>query len=101
MATNLAIAVLAASMIRLVGLGPFLLVQLPVTLIAGSIGVWLFYVQHQFEGTLWARDEGWNFHEAALNGSPHYDLPNVLRWFTARRLAILRPAPVRGHPLGP
>ena len=63
--------------------GPFLLVQLPITLIAGSIGVWLFYVQHQFEGTLWARDEGWNFHEAALNGSSHYDLPNVLRWFTA------------------
>jgi omega-6 fatty acid desaturase (delta-12 desaturase) len=51
MATNLAIAVLAASMIWLVGLGPFLLVQLPITLIAGSIGVWLFYVQHQFEGT--------------------------------------------------
>ena len=83
MATNLAIAVLAASMIWLVGLGPFLLVQLPITLIAGSIGVWLFYVQHQFEGTLWARDEAWNFHEAALNGSSHYDLPNVLRWFTA------------------
>jgi len=83
MATNLAIAVLAATMIWLVGLGPFLLVQLPITLLAGSIGVWLFYVQHQFEDTFWARDEGWNFHEAALHGSSHYDLPNVLRWFTA------------------
>ena len=83
MATNLAIAVLAATMIWLVGLGPFLLVQLPITLLAGSIGVWLFYVQHQFEDTFWAHDEGWNFHEAALHGSSHYDLPNVLRWFTA------------------
>ena len=83
MATNVAIAAVIATMIRLIGAGPFLLVQVPITLIAGSIGVWLFYVQHQFEGTLWARDEGWNFHEAALNGSSHYDLPNVLRWFTA------------------
>ena len=83
MATNLAIAVLAATMIWLVGLGPFLLVQLPITLLAGSIGVWLFYIQHQFEDTFWARDEGWNFHDAALHGSSHYDLPSVLRWFTA------------------
>jgi acyl-lipid omega-6 desaturase (Delta-12 desaturase) len=83
MATNLAIAVLAATTIWLIGLGPFLLVQLPITVLAGSIGVWLFYVQHQFEDTFWAHDEGWNFHEAALHGSSHYDLPNVLRWFTA------------------
>jgi acyl-lipid omega-6 desaturase (Delta-12 desaturase) len=83
MATNLAIAVLAATMIWLVGVGPFLLVQLPITLLAGSIGVWLFYVQHQFEDTYWAHDKGWNFHEAALHGSSHYDLPSVLRWFTA------------------
>ena len=83
MATNLAIAALAATMIWLVGLGSFLLVQLPITLVAGSIGVWLFYVQHQFEDTFWAQDASWNFHEAALHGSSHYDLPNVLRWFTA------------------
>ena len=70
-------------MIWLVGLGPFLLVQLPITLLAGSIGVWLFYVQHQFEDTFWAHDEGWNFHEAAMQGSSHYALPSVLRWFTA------------------
>ena len=59
-------------MIWLVGLGPFLLVHLPITLLAGSIGVWLFYVQHQFEDTFWTHDEGWNFHEAALRGSSHY-----------------------------
>src|SRR3984885_693042 len=83
MLTNLAIAVLAATMIWLVGLRPFLLVQLPITLLAGSIGVWLFYIQHQFEDTFWAHDDSWNFHVAALQGSSHYDLPNVLRWFTA------------------
>ena len=74
MATNLAIVVLAVTTIWLIGLGPFLLVQLPITVLAGSIGVWLFCVQHQFEDTFWARDEGWNFHEAALHGSSHYDL---------------------------
>jgi len=83
MATNVAIAILVATMIWLVGVGPFLLVHLPITVLAASIGVWLFYVQHQFEDTFWADDEGWNFHEAALHGSSHYDLPGVLRWFTA------------------
>lgn len=83
MATNLAAAAVIAALIWLVGLGPFLLVQLPITLLAGSIGVWLFYVQHQFERTLWAHDGSWNLHEAALYGSSHYELPAVLRWFTA------------------
>jgi omega-6 fatty acid desaturase (delta-12 desaturase) len=83
MATNAAIAVLVAGMIALIGLGPFLLVQLPITLLASAIGIWLFYVQHQFEDTSWNHDEDWNFHEAALHGSSHYDLPLVLRWFTA------------------
>jgi acyl-lipid omega-6 desaturase (Delta-12 desaturase) len=83
MATNVGIALLGATMIRLVGVGPFLAVQLPITLLAASIGVWLFYVQHQFEDTFWARDEGWNFHDAGLHGSSHYDLPGILRWFTA------------------
>jgi acyl-lipid omega-6 desaturase (Delta-12 desaturase) len=83
MGTNVAIAALVVTMIRLVGVGPFLLVHLPITLFAASIGVWLFYVQHQFEGTLWARDEAWSLHEAALHGSSYYDLPGVLRWFTA------------------
>jgi acyl-lipid omega-6 desaturase (Delta-12 desaturase) len=83
MATNVAIAILVATMISLIGAGPFLLVHLPIALLAASIGVWLFYVQHQFEETFWADDQGWNFHEAALKGSSHYDLPGVLRWFTA------------------
>jgi len=66
-----------------VGVQPFLLVHLPITLLAASIGVWLFYVQHQFENTYWAKAPAWSIHEAALNGSSHYELPSILRWFTA------------------
>jgi omega-6 fatty acid desaturase (delta-12 desaturase) len=83
MATNLAIAVIAGTMIWLVGVGPFLIVHLPITLLAASIGVWLFYVQHQFENTTWTDEGAWNLHEVALHGSSYYDLPIVLRWFTA------------------
>jgi acyl-lipid omega-6 desaturase (Delta-12 desaturase) len=83
MATNVAIAGVAGLLIWLVGVGPFLLVHLPITFIGASAGVWLFYVQHQFEETFWERGESWNFHVAALHGSSHYDLPHVLRWFTA------------------
>ena len=83
MATNVAIASLVAAMIWLVGIGPFLLVQLPIILLAASAGVWLFYVQHQFENTAWARDGSWNLQDAALHGSSHYALPGLLRWFTA------------------
>ena len=83
MATNVAIAGIVATLIWCVGIRPFLLVHLPIILLAGSVGVWLFYVQHQFERTFWARDGKWNLHDAALYGSSHYDLPGILRWFTA------------------
>jgi omega-6 fatty acid desaturase (delta-12 desaturase) len=83
MATNAAIAFGIVTMMWVVGVTPFLLVHVPITLLAASIGVWLFYVQHQFEDTFWARGHAWTVHEAALNGSSHYDLPHVLRWFTA------------------
>jgi omega-6 fatty acid desaturase (delta-12 desaturase) len=82
MATNLAIAAIIAALIWLVGIGPFLLVQGPITVLAAAAGVWLFYVQHQFEQTVWAEDNDWSLHEAALHGSTHYDLPALLRWFT-------------------
>jgi omega-6 fatty acid desaturase (delta-12 desaturase) len=81
--TNLAIAALACLMIWFVGGRALLAVQLPVMLLAASIGVWLFYVQHQFEQVVWTRDPDWKLHDAALSGSSHYDLPAVLRWFTA------------------
>jgi omega-6 fatty acid desaturase (delta-12 desaturase) len=83
MGTNVSVGIVVGIMIYVVGLGPFLMVQLPVTLIASSIGVWLFYVQHQFEHTQWDKDEDWQIHDAALYGSSHYDLPGVLRWITA------------------
>jgi acyl-lipid omega-6 desaturase (Delta-12 desaturase) len=69
MATNVGIAALVATMIWLVGVGAFLLVQLPILLLAASAGVWLFYVQHQFEDTVWAHDRAWDPHEVALHGS--------------------------------
>ncbi len=83
MGTNAAIALLVVGAMWLVGVKPFLLIHLPIVLLAASIGVWLFYVQHQFEDTFWAEHPSWTFHEAALHGSSHYDLPRVLRWFTA------------------
>jgi acyl-lipid omega-6 desaturase (Delta-12 desaturase) len=83
MATNAAIAAVAAGLIWFIGVWPFLFVQLPIFLLAGSVGVWLFYVQHQFERTFWAHEGGWSFEEAAVHGSSHYDLPVILRWFTA------------------
>ena len=83
MATNLGIALVAIGFIWLVGVGPFLLVQLPITLLAASIGVWLFYVQHQFEQTVWEQSDEWNLHSAALHGSSHYDLPGAVAWLTA------------------
>jgi len=83
MSTNLAIAGVVVLMCSLVGVRSFVLIQLPITLLAGAAGIWLFYVQHQFEGTYWARQSEWNVHAAALRGATHYELPSVLRWFTA------------------
>ena len=83
MATNGAIALVVAGMIRWIGFEPFLLVHLPIAMLGGAVGVWLFYVQHQFEHTHWSKDRNWRFGTAALYGSSHYDLPAVLRWFSA------------------
>jgi omega-6 fatty acid desaturase (delta-12 desaturase) len=83
MATNAAIALIVAVFVWLIGLKAFLFVHLPSMLFAGAIGVWLFYVQHQFEYTTWDEQREWSLHEAALYGSSHYDLPAWLRWFTA------------------
>jgi len=83
MMTNAAIALVAGVVIWQIGLVPFLLIHVPITLIASSIGVWLFYVQHQFEETTWSEGSTWDLHEAALHGSSHYDLPGFLRWLTA------------------
>jgi acyl-lipid omega-6 desaturase (Delta-12 desaturase) len=81
MATNAGIAAVVDDMAGRVG--PFLLVHLPIVVLAATIGVWLFYLQHQFEHTVWVGDGTWNLQEAALRGSSHYVLPSPLRWFTA------------------
>jgi omega-6 fatty acid desaturase (delta-12 desaturase) len=83
MTTNLAVASLSGLAIYAVGFKTFALIQIPIWILASAIGVWLFYVQHQFESTFWARQNNWDVREAALHGSSHYDLPTVLRWFTA------------------
>ncbi len=83
MSTNAVIATLIVGVGWVLGLKILLLVQLPVTLLAASIGVWLFYIQHQFEDTHWDGREQWHFHDAALHGSSYYELPGVLRWATA------------------
>lgn len=82
MATNLALAVVFGGSIWILGVVPFLLVYLPTTMLAATAGVWLFYVQHQFEDTHWAPGDEWSHAVAALQGSSHYHLPGVLRWFT-------------------
>ncbi len=80
--TNLALAAAVALGWYTLGLGRVLAVQLPITLVGGSIGVWLFYVQHQFEDTYWRDHPEWNFHEASLQGASFYDLPRWLHWLS-------------------
>jgi omega-6 fatty acid desaturase (delta-12 desaturase) len=82
MGTNLAIAAVVVAMAWLIGIWSFLLIQGPIVLVAGSIAVWFFYVQHQFEGTQWAHEDDWSVLDAALHGSSHYELPRPLAWFT-------------------
>ncbi len=64
------------------GITAYLLIHLVVTLVAGSVGIWMFYVQHQFEDVYWERDENWDFKAAALEGSSFYKLPKILQWFS-------------------
>lgn len=66
-----------------IGFWPLLLVQLPVTAIGSSIGVWLFYVQHHFESGYWKDNGEWNYYDAGIQGSSYYELPKILQWFTA------------------
>jgi omega-6 fatty acid desaturase (delta-12 desaturase) len=80
--TNWALLAIVLAMSVVIGLKAFLLIQLTVSAIAGSLGLWLFYVQHQFDGAYWARSEEWNYTAAALQGSSFYKLPRILQWFT-------------------
>jgi omega-6 fatty acid desaturase (delta-12 desaturase) len=81
--TNVALVLLIAGLCWLIGWQAYLLVQVPTAMIAGSVGVWLFYVQHQFEDTYWQSSESWSYADAALQGSSYLKLPKVLQFFTA------------------
>jgi len=83
LATNAVLGALIVAAIMLGGWKALLLVHLPTVVLAATIGVWLFYVQHQFEHTYWARQGDWEATEAALLGSSNYHLPAPLRWLTA------------------
>jgi omega-6 fatty acid desaturase (delta-12 desaturase) len=80
--TNLALAAVIGLLCWLLGWESFLLVEMPSALLAGSIGVWLFYVQHQFEEAYWQSTDSWSYDEAALKGSSYLRLPKVLQFFT-------------------
>jgi len=81
--TNLCLAAIWVVMGFTIGLKAFLMVQTPITLITCALGVWLFYVQHQFEDTYWHRHDDWNYFDAALHGSTHLVLPKWMQWMTA------------------
>ena len=80
--TNLAVVVFVAALCFAFGWQAVLFVELPIVILAGSCGIWLFYVQHQFDDTYWERTDEWGFNDAALRGSSHLDLPRVLQFFS-------------------
>ncbi len=80
--TNLALAAIVVTLAATIGFGPFLLVWAPIFVLSGAAGVWLFYIQHQFEDTYWERQKNWDFHLAGIQGSSFYDLPAIAHWFT-------------------
>ena len=80
--TDIALAVIIGTLCFLIGWADFLLVWAPAAMLAGAAGIWLFYVQHQFEGAYWQRADGWSYGDAALLGSSYLKLPKVLQFFT-------------------
>lgn len=80
--TNVMIAILAAGAIYLMGWKAFVLIQLPIIYFASIMGVYLFYLQHQYDRVIWARQPNWDYKEMALNGSSFLKLPRIFQWFT-------------------
>ncbi len=80
--TNVGIAALYGSLCWAIGWEAFLLVQLPIFWLSGAAGIWLFYVQHQFEETYYEHDSEWSYVKAAVEGSSYYKLPKALQWLT-------------------
>jgi len=80
--TNLAILAVIVALSLSIGFANYILVQAPIIVVAMVAGVWLFYMQHQYESVYWERHENWSYTRAALQGSSFYKLPKVLQWFT-------------------
>ena len=80
--TNIGLAIVITTVCLLIGPKAYLAIQLPITMISGAVGIWLFYVQHQFEGVYWERRQNWDYVKAALCGSSFYKLPRLLQWFS-------------------
>ena len=80
--TDLALLVLVGALVWLIGWQAFVLVELPVVLLSTAVGVWLFYVQHNFDRAYFVRREDWDYFTAGMNGSSFYKLPRLLQWFT-------------------
>lgn len=80
--TDLMIAGMVAGMSALIGFKEYLIIQLPIVILASTIGLWMFYVQHQFEEAYWERNPEWDYVTASLKGSSYYKLPRILQWFT-------------------
>ena len=79
---NAVLALVIVTLSLTLGWQTLLLVHVPVVLLSGAAGVWLFYVQHQFESAYWARSDAWSIERSAVAGSSYYDLPAILRWFS-------------------
>ncbi|SFB28072.1 omega-6 fatty acid desaturase (delta-12 desaturase) [Lentibacillus halodurans] len=79
---NASVAVIYALLIWTIGWQAFLIIQLPIIFMSGSLGIWLFYVQHQFEDSYFENEEEWDFVKAAVDGSSYYKLPKVIQWMT-------------------
>ena len=80
--TNIILAVLVTGLCFLIGWKAFLLIQLPLLTLAGAFGIWLFFVQHQFEYMYWDHNDQWSYVASALKGASYYQLPRILQWFS-------------------
>jgi omega-6 fatty acid desaturase (delta-12 desaturase) len=80
--TNAALFAIWAALCLAIGVKTFLLIWIPINVIAGATGVWLFYIQHQYETTYWQQQPNWDYATAAILGSSYYKLPKILQWFS-------------------
>jgi omega-6 fatty acid desaturase (delta-12 desaturase) len=80
--TNLMMITYVTGLVLLLGWKEFLMIQIPILIFATTAGVWLFYVQHQYEGVIWVRGDEWDYRKMALQGSSYLKFPKLLQWFS-------------------